>query len=210
LFAEVLYNERELLNLIGKGDEAAFTRLFHHYRNWIYSIALKLSGSSILSEEVVQDVFLKIWLKRADLDHVQNFSAYLYTIVQNTMYKVLKRMAYVHKETSQAGNELPVSVNDSEIQLIEKEYYSILQAGIERLPNQQKQVYKLIREKGLKRGEVANLLNIQPETVKFHLSKAMKNLWNYCQLHLHFFIGFALTVFLSSLFSILKSVAPFN
>lgn len=202
MFAEVLYDEKELLILIGKEDSTAFTRLFDHYRNWVYSIAYKLSGSSTLAEEAVQDVFLKIWLKRMDLAHVENFSAYLYVIVQNTMYKVLKRVAHNHKKNLQAGVQQVIWSDGPEVQLVEKEYHSILQRGIEQLPGQQKQVYKLVRERGLKRGEVANLLNIHPETVKFHLSKAMKNLWSYCRLHLHLFIGFAL--------AILKSITIFN
>lgn len=199
MFAGVLYNETELLALIKKGDEIAFTQLFHHYQNKVYTIAFHLSHSSILAEEAVQDVFLKIWLKRADLGHVQNFSAYLYIIVQNTMYKVLKRIARNHKFSKQPANKQPTWTDAPQLQLIEKEYHSILQKGIERLPAQQKQVYRLIREKGLKRDEVADLLKLHPETVKFHLSKAMKKLWNYCQLHLHLFIAFTLTGLLSRL-----------
>jgi RNA polymerase sigma-70 factor (family 1) len=199
LFAEVLYDEKELLSLIKKGDEAAFTKLFHHHRDRIYSIAFKISGSSTLSEEVVQDVFLKIWLKRADLDHVQNFNAYLHTIVQNTMYKVLKRVAHSQRKMSQVTSEQNTWTNDPETEFTDKEYFSILQKGIEKLPNQQKQVYKLMRERGMKRGEVADLLHLQPDTVKFHLSKAMKNLWSYCQVHLHLFIVFTLAVLLSCL-----------
>jgi RNA polymerase sigma-70 factor (ECF subfamily) len=208
LFAEPLYNEKELLVLIGTGDEAAFTKLFNHYHNRIYTIACKLSGSSIIAEEIVQDVLLKIWLKRNDLDHVQNFSAYLYVIIQNTVYKALRRIARNYKDSLDAGTTVKEQFAwdaDPEIYLIDKEYHSLLQKGIEELPNQQRQVYKLIRERGLKRAEVADLLNLQPETVKFHLSKAMKNLWSFCQLHLHLFIGFTLTVFLPALFAFVKT-----
>lgn len=188
MLAEVLYNEKELLSLVGRGDEAAFTKLFDHYHNRIYSIALRLSGASFLAEEVVQDVFLKIWLKRADLDQVQQFSAYLFAITQNTMYRALKRMASRYKETAQADQGQSTGTGGPDAQVIDKEYHSILQQGIEKLPGQQRQVYRLVREKGLKRGEVAHLLQLQPETVKFHLAKAMKNLWHYCQLHLHLFL----------------------
>lgn len=199
MFAEVLHNEKELLILIGEGDETAFTTLFHHYRDKIYTVAFKLSGSPTLAEEAVQDVFVKIWLKRTDLVQVQNFKAYLYTTVQNTMYKTLKRLALNHKKMVMVGAEQAPFADDPELQLMQKDFHSILQNAIEKLPNQQKQVYKLVREKGLKRAEVANLLNLRPETVKFHLSKAVKNLRSYCQIHLHLFIGFSLTAFLLGL-----------
>lgn len=203
MFAEVLYNEKELLVLIEQGDEVAFATLFNHYRNRVYSIALKLSCSSSLAEEAVQDVFLKIWLRRADLGHVQSFSAYLFTIVQNTMYKTLRQIAQKHQKRLPLQPEELGLVSDPELELLDREYHNILQKGIQKLPAQQKQVYQLIREKGLKRGEVASLLNLQPDTVKYHLSKAVKNLWSYCRLHLPLFIGFALAI-LSSLFVLLK------
>ncbi|HVG13974.1 MAG TPA: sigma-70 family RNA polymerase sigma factor [Chitinophagaceae bacterium] len=195
LLIKVLNNESELLLLIQNGDEAAFTIIFHHYRNWLYSIALKLSGSSLLAEEVVQDVFLKIWLKRGDLHHVKNFQAYLYVVVQNTMYKVLKKSAGVLTEPLEIVHEHTTNTFDV---VLDNDYKSLLQQGVERLPGQQKQVYQLIRERGFNRKEVASLLGIDPETVKFHLSKAVKNLWNYCRLHLHLLLGltFGLSSFL--------------
>ena len=186
LLTKVLHNETELLLLIQNGDEAAFTILFHHYRNWLYSIALNLSGSSRLAEEVVQDVFLKIWLKRADLYQVKNFKAYVYVVAQNTMYKVLKGSAGVHTETLLIVHEHTTNTSDA---VLDSDYKNLLQQGLERLPNQQKQVYQLRRERGFNRKEVAGLLGIDPETVKFHLSKAVKSLWNYCRLHLHLLLG---------------------
>ena len=180
-----LYNEPQLLALIATGDEAAFAKLFEHHQHRVYSIAYKLSKSAIISEEIVQEVLLKVWLKRADLHAVNNFEAYLYTIVQHAVYRSLKRIARNYHCSRLANTEQSLSIADPENVLIEKEYHSLLQKGIEELPTQQKQVYRLIREKGLKRNEVASILNLQPDTVKFHLSRAVKNLWSYCKLHLH-------------------------
>ena len=64
--------------------------------------------------------------------------------------------------------------------------------AIDRLPNQQKQVYHLVKDQGLKRIEVANQLHIQPETVKFHLTQAMKNIRAFCMLHVDIIAGFAI------------------
>ena len=193
MFAEPLYNEKELLLLVSRGDELAFTELFHQYQNRIYSIAYKLSDSPLMAEEIVQDVLLTIWLRRADLHRIQHFTAYLYKIVQNKIYKSLQRMAKNYRHQPGSFNELTAAGNDPESYTLEKQYESVLHEGIEKLPQQQKQVYQLIREKGMKRAEVALLLKLQPETVKFHLSKAVKNLWNYCQLHLHLFMAFVIS-----------------
>lgn len=195
---EILHNEKELLELIAKGDEYAFVKLFAHYRDKIYSIAFKLTKSDVIAEEIVQDVFLKIWIKRANLFEIQNFGAYLFIVTRNDVYKVLKGIARNYKNTLLKDNDQSFATFDTTDVIIEKEYILLLQKAIDRLPNQQKQVYYLIKDQGLKRDEVAHQLNIQPETVKFHLAQAMKNIRAYCMLYLGVFTGF--TIFLFCLF----------
>ncbi len=171
-----LYDERELLALIAAGDEAAFATLFDRYKDRVYAIAFKLLHTAALAEDIVQEVFLKIWLKRASLVEVKHFNAYLFIITRNDVYKAIKHLARNYK-TSLQINEVQLLVhNDTEDYLMGKEYGLLLQQAIERLPNQQKQVYKLIKEQGLKREEVADLLHLRPETVKFHLAQAMKKI----------------------------------
>lgn len=185
-----LYNEAELLKLIAKSDEFAFTKLFTHYRDRIYSIAFKLTKSTIIAEEIVQDVFLKIWLKRANLNDIQNFSAYLFIVTRNDAYKVLKDIARNYKKVTLLTDEYQLFTNiDTSDLVMEKEFNLLLQNAIERLPNQQKQVYTLMKTQEFKRNEVAHQLDLKPETVKFHLAQAMKNIRDFCKLHLGIFIG---------------------
>jgi RNA polymerase sigma-70 factor (family 1) len=189
-----LYNEQELLVSVAKGDEAAFTSLFEHYRDRIYSIAFRLTHSAFLAEEIVQDVFMTIWVKRVQLAEIQSFKAYLFIVARNGAYQVLKRMARNYKTgalTEEAGSLVS---NDTENYILGKEYTNLLRAAVDRLPNQQRQVYRLIKEEKLKREEVADLLHLQPETVKFHLAQAMKNIRAFCALHLGSLLGFALSL----------------
>ena len=188
--------------MISQGDEKAFATVFDYYRNKIYGVALKLTHSTTVAEEIVEDVFLKIWSRRATLDEIENFSAYLFTIVRNETYKILKQIAKNYKIVLLTESNESVAHNNTEDYVINKEFTSLLQKAIERLPQQQKQVYKLMKEEDLKRGEVAELLHLQPETVKFHLAQAMKNIRTYCMLHLNVFIG--LTILVSALFEIVN------
>ncbi|HEY9363120.1 MAG TPA: sigma-70 family RNA polymerase sigma factor [Chitinophagaceae bacterium] len=184
-----MYNEEEIIALIIQGDEAAFAVLFEHYRDKVYSIAYKLTHSTTIAEDVVEDVFLKIWLKRNDLGTIQNFGAYLFTITRNDVYKILKITAKNYKVSELTDLNQLTAKNDTEDYLMDKEYRSLLQKAIDRLPDQQKQVYHLIKEQDMKREAVANILQIQPETVKFHLAQAMKNIRSFCMVHLKTFIG---------------------
>ena len=190
-----LHNEKELLRLISQADENAFAKLFDYYRNKIYGVALKLTHSTTVAEEIVEDVFLKIWLRRATLNEIENFSAYLFTIARNKAYKILRQIAKNYRIVPLAENNQPLTHNNAQDYLVDKEYRSLLQKAIDRLPSQQKQVYQLIKERDLKRDEVAHQLHIQPETVKYHLAQAMKNIRTFCMLHLDIFIGFIIVLF---------------
>jgi len=190
LFKDTPYNEEELLAFIAQGDELAFTRLFDNYRDRIYSIAFRIIHSTTIAEEIVQDVFLKIWLRRARLIEVQNFNAYLFVVTRNHVYKALKQIAKNYELTAFTEKDLLAGDNHSAGLVREKEYNSLLRKAIDRLPNQQKKVYQYIKEKGLKREEAAGLLHLSPETVKYHLAEAMKNIRTFCMLHLDIFIGF--------------------
>jgi RNA polymerase sigma-70 factor (family 1) len=184
-----------LLRLTGMGDELAFTRLFELHRDRIYTIALKFTRSNIIAEEIVQDVFLKIWQRRDKLDLIQNFSAYLFAMTRNDVYKVLKEIAGNYKTTLLTDEDSSLAGAYTADLVIAKEYDQVLQNAIDRLPSQQRRVYHLIKDQGLKRGEVADQLQIQPETVKFHLTQAMKNIRAFCTLYLGVFAGLIILLY---------------
>src|SRR5689334_1223372 len=86
-------NEAVLLRAISKGDEKAFAEIFHRYRNKIYSVAFRLTNSAQVSEEVLLDVFLKVWAKKEELPEVKDFAAWLFIITRNRVFSTLKQMA---------------------------------------------------------------------------------------------------------------------
>lgn len=192
--ANNIYDEESIISLIIEGDENAFTKLFHHYRDQVYNVALKLTRSATIAEEIVEDVFLKIWLKRSSLNEIENFRAYLFAIMRNDVYRAMKAAAknYTLPLIVEMGEG---AVNNAEEYIMGKEYNLILQKAVDRLPGQQKQVYKLMKEENLKREAVAEILNLKPETIKFHLAQAMKNIRSFCTVHLKTMAG-ALLIFL--------------
>jgi RNA polymerase sigma-70 factor (ECF subfamily) len=201
---ERLHTEKELLKRVAKGDETAFTRLFNNYRNKIYSIAFDFTESSAIAEEIVQDVFLKIWIRRDSLNSITHFSAYLFTITRNYMFTALKRIARRQNIESKAVEDAPLFDEDTEARLLHKEYATILQEAIGRLPSQQREVYLLIKEKGYKREEAASALQLSPETVKTHLAQAMRNIRAYCIARLDVFM---LVIFISLFIKIIPAQA---
>jgi RNA polymerase sigma-70 factor (family 1) len=180
LLSQPSYHEMELLKLVAEGNKNAFTQVYNNYRNKIYSIAFDLTESSTVAEEIVQDVFLKVWMKRASLHEVTHFRAYLFTITRNYVFTALKRIARKEAIETNAMEGTPLYYHDTEDRVLNNEYTRILQAAIDRLPEQQRQVYNLIKKEGLKREEAAEALRLSPETVKTHLAQAMRSIRTYC------------------------------
>ncbi|TWF40768.1 RNA polymerase sigma-70 factor (ECF subfamily) [Chitinophaga polysaccharea] len=172
------YNEKELLLSLAQGEDRAFASVFHHYRHRIYAIAFRLLGSASQAEDVVQDIFLKMWLKRGELHEISHFKAYLFTVTRNHIFTSLKLMARQQLAASELSATAVNEIKDAAI--IHKEYEQILQRAIAQLSPQQELIYKLSKEEGLKRNEIADRLQLSPETIKVHLANAMRSIRAFC------------------------------
>lgn len=171
------YNQEELLSLVAEGDEKAFRQLFDHYESKIYSVALRITKSSVNAEELLQDIFLRVWLRRDQLSGIRDFDAYLFTIARNEAYKALKKIAIEKKRSGGAlSDDLLLYHTETEEAITMQDYTAVLRNAVEKLPPQQKQVYQLIREQGLTREQAAGMMHISSETVKTHLERAMKTI----------------------------------
>jgi RNA polymerase sigma factor (sigma-70 family) len=182
------YNHKQLLELITRSDQQAFTELFHLFRNKTYTHSLALLQSSVLAEEIVQEVFLQLWIKREDLAAIENIEAYLATMVRHRAFRMLKNIARYNSllnETSQADWLFSQQLQDL---LQQKEFIAIIKEAIDALPPKQKQAWQLNREQQLPRNKVAEIMGLSPETVKVHLAHAMRSVKAYCQARIEFAI----------------------
>lgn len=179
-------NEIELLARIADGDEEAFRKVYDHYRKRIFSFSLHLTESSLLADEIVQEVFLKLWLYRKKLPEVQYFSTWLHTIAKNCVFDSLKRMARECTAKSALSDGTVTSANSVEEILLAKENEKLLGQAISKLSSQQQIIYKLSRQHGLKYNEIADRLNISPNTVKVHIANARKIISKYLHAHSDF------------------------
>ncbi len=169
-----LHNEKALLLRVANGDEEAFAAIFRHYNQKIYSLALHLTQSQRYAEEIVQDVFLKIWLRQALLPEIGNFNAYLFVTARNHIYTYLKALAK-HPVVHQEVDLFALTEQDTpEARMVFKEYAEITRRAIATLPQQQLEVFRLSREEHKTREQIAAQLKISPETVKVHLARAVR------------------------------------
>jgi RNA polymerase sigma-70 factor (family 1) len=176
---DVLPCENDLLLRVAGGDEQAFSELFNTHHQLLGTHIYRITGSAELAEEVVQDVFLKIWLSRESLSAVQHFRAYLFVVSKNHALNCLRKLA---KERLRQK-----TIEENAISLIPEDnsgldaYYSLLDEAIDHLPPQQQKVYLLSRHKRLKYDEIASQMGLSRETVKKYLQASTHSITNFVQ-----------------------------
>jgi RNA polymerase sigma-70 factor (family 1) len=167
--------EKELLSLVSKGDEAAFTVLFNAYHQRLGAYIYRLTESLPATQEIVQDVFVKIWLRRENLRGIDRFDAYLFVAARNHAYNYFRKMARERVQHSTYTETVPSAVED----VLAQEpgtHQALLDQAIGHLPPRQQQVYILHRREGLSHAEIARELHLSLETVKKHMSLALRGI----------------------------------
>ncbi|HEY0175480.1 MAG TPA: sigma-70 family RNA polymerase sigma factor [Pedobacter sp.] len=176
---KILDDESELLAKIVKGDERAFRIVFNTYQKKIYSSALQMLHDEILAEEVVQVSMLKLWMMGTGLLEIRNLQGYLIKISRNYAFDLLRRKEMQLKAERNIQVTWSEEHNETEEQILLNETRKILQDGIELLPPQQKIVYQLCHQEGLKYEEAASRLNLSVETIRSYMRLAQRFLRNH-------------------------------
>lgn len=114
-------HEKLLLKQIAEGNEQAFAQVFHAYRDKLFAFIFRLSGSRAIAEDVVQDIFLKIWLQREELSTIEYFNAFVFRMAQNHTINLLRRLS---KETLMLHNVIHKRIQE-DIKLSRRNRYSL-------------------------------------------------------------------------------------
>lgn len=176
------YSNEQLFDMLQNSDEGAFTEIFSRYDKRIFAFILKMIKDHSVATDVTQEVFIRIWNKRENLEEVRNMEGYIFTIATNlTLNQIKQRLRdrevreklqtqWQHKITSDADNLL--LLHDCE---------NTVSRALQRLPPQQKRIYHLSRVEGMNYNEIAKSMNISPNTVRNHLVKALDTIRMYIE-----------------------------
>ena len=165
--------DSDIIRLIQEGNKKAFQKVFEEYSPKIYHFSLSYLNNVVDAEELVQDVFLKLWDKRETLDHSKNLKAYIYKIAINTIYDVIRRRNVENAFKDFANSSYETSSNNTWHTIIYEEMQEKLDLLISQFPEQRRKIYKLSKEKGLSNDEIALKLKISKRTVENQLYRAI-------------------------------------
>lgn len=158
-------------------SQGSFSDFFEFYFNRLIQFAITIVKSEIIAEEIVLDVFLKLWQQRKTLDTINNIETYLFISVRNKSINTLRKEQKFHFDLLEDSHiQLADYKPSAESALIEHEMLKALNNAVAQLPAKCKVIFKLIREDGLNRNEVAEVLNISVKTVDNQVAIAVKKI----------------------------------
>jgi RNA polymerase sigma-70 factor (ECF subfamily) len=167
----------ELLTRLKNGDMLAFDEIYTLFSHKLFSFVLKIVKDDDEAEDIVQEVFVKIWESRARLDDYKLLNSYIFTIAYNNSIDLIRKRINSSKYLAHLENSSVIQDNTTFISELEyDELSSQVEKLIARLPERQQHVYLLHREKGLSYSEIAEQLGISKNTVENHMVKALKYL----------------------------------
>lgn len=176
------FDDNDLAALLKQSDERAFGILYQRFSQRIYTNLRKLLKDEVLAEECLQDVFMKVWEKREQLNYEISFRAYLFRISENLVRDFFRKAARDQRLISKliiASTEFSSDLHDD---YILKEEKSLFSKAIEHLPPKRKKIYTLCKIEGKSYDEVSQLLGISNTTINDHMVKATKSIQKYISL----------------------------
>ncbi|MFI1745666.1 RNA polymerase sigma factor [Thalassobellus sediminis] len=177
-------NDFKILEKLKNGDSHAFKELFDLYYLPLSTYSLKYCDSFSLAEDIVQDLFIKLWNDKLYLNFDKKIGPYLFKAVKNNTLQQIKSK-YVFESIEGLVNKLLVEENIDTEHIDEKR--NLLYTQIEALPKKSKEVFKAIVLDNLKYKEAALEFGITVNTVKTHYSRALKQLRNTIEIIILFF-----------------------
>ena len=166
--------EYELIVKLHKGEEKAFEKIYSLFHRQIYKFCLNLHKSDEEARETVQKVFVALWEQRRQVDENKPLATYLFSIAKYMIYQDFRKEVYKKAAFDHIINNSNYTTDSTKDEVLFNELLSFLESLIERLPERQREIFKLSRLKGLTYRQIAGQLNITENTVDTQIRRALE------------------------------------
>jgi len=168
----------ELVKKLQTGDVEAFDLIYERYSGKLYLFCMKYLRSHEESEELIQVVFIKIWINHKNLVKESSFRSYLYTITYNDICKTFRRREYQKRFIDEILYTRSQSTSEIEEGIDFRSVLDRVQEIIDKMPERQKTIFQKSRQEGKTTKEIGKELNLSPGTVDNYISAALKTIRN--------------------------------
>jgi RNA polymerase sigma-70 factor (ECF subfamily) len=191
--------ERELMQRCVEGDRQAFAIIYSHYAPLLYKVVYPLTNRSKEdTEEIIQELFVKIWDRRNNMLTIQSFRPFIFRLARNRVIDWYRKNESKKDYCTFYNENYPdeaISVTDD---LLFEEYYAIAMEAIAKLPSRQKQIFNLRHTGDLSLSEIAGELRISIHAVKKQLYQATRFVKEYLQKHGEWLVSIPFLFFLGN------------
>ncbi|WP_157986494.1 RNA polymerase sigma factor [Chitinophaga alhagiae] len=172
--------EKSLLSQIAEGNERAFRQLYDLYWAKLYNYLIRIIKSPEITEEIVIDIFLKLWTGRELLHNIQHLDGFLRKVAYNKAMDFFKIASRDEQLKRIVAREMEAEETcGADHRLLDGESRDILQQAILQLSPQRRLIFTLSREKGLTHEQIARQLNLSRNTVRNSMAEALKSIRHY-------------------------------
>lgn len=169
--------DAELARRMRLGDERALETIFRMYYPGLVGFARRYVKTTEIAEELVQDLFLKVWSRRSSLGEIDSVKTYLFRAARNTALNHLRRRRLEHEWLEKEGTTITEHQTlEGDEAVTESDITAAVRAAVDRLPPRCREVFMLSRDGGLTYGEIAKSLGISIKTVETQMGRALKAL----------------------------------
>ena len=182
-----LPNIQDLLLRISKEDMDAYETLYNYFFSPLYTFALSIIHSRQVAEEIVSDVFIKIWQSKASLPEIKNINVYLYTSIRNRCfdYASKERRLTIPVFQPEDWDNIKIELKNPLDYCISSDLIQKINMAVNQLPAQCKMIFKLVKEDGLSYKQAAEVLQISPLTVRNQLMIAVRKMGEALPSYIH-------------------------
>ena len=175
--------QKELIVGLKKGDEVAFNELYNAYSKPMYLKVLRMVKNKDVADELVQELFIKLWDNRRKINLEKSFQSFMYTIAQNLVYNYFRKVA---SDNNMIESLLLRGVDydpGAEEILLNKEANALLQQAIDQLSPQRKQAFKLCKIEGRSYEEASQIMGVSVATINSHITQSLQTIKIYVLKH---------------------------
>lgn len=170
---QITYSDKELIRMLKKGNIEAFNQIFYAYSSKLYHFAYGYLKSKEDAEEMVQEIFTKIWEKRTDIKEEFQFRSYLFSIAFNYIKKQFRAKALLNKYVEFATPE-NIKTEQTTEEVDYASLKSIVDQLVEQMPEKRRAVFVKSRFEGKNAKDISVEMNISQSTVENHLNQALR------------------------------------
>jgi RNA polymerase sigma-70 factor (family 1) len=181
--SELSNNEKGLLLQLIKGDTDAFAEIYDLYKDRIFAFAFTLTKSKEIAEEATQEVFVKLWEKRDQINTEYPLTPYIKKITYNYIISFFRKVKLDKQLQQNLYHNMEALRNSNEDEILQKELNKLYRRAIEELPQQKRTAYLLSREQHLSYEEIALQMGLSKNTVRNHMTEAIQFIRTYITSH---------------------------